>query len=91
MSLRMQDAHEQRLVEALKIVDAHGDVAPAHVDDPTTMLLRQTALQKDLIRWDTDRGRYVLTGVGRRRIIVRERPKSVGTVIPFPSSKVNSR
>ena len=33
------DALEKRLVEALKSVDAHGDVAPAHVHDPMTMLL----------------------------------------------------
>jgi hypothetical protein len=30
----MTDALEMRLIEALKKVDAHGDVAPAHVHDP---------------------------------------------------------
>jgi hypothetical protein len=30
----MIDALEKRLIEALKSVDAHGDVAPAHVHDP---------------------------------------------------------
>jgi len=38
----MTDAQEKRLIEALRKVDAHGDVAPAHVQDPMTMVLRQT-------------------------------------------------
>jgi hypothetical protein len=29
----------------LKSVDGHGDVAPAHVHDPMTMLLRGNAIQ----------------------------------------------
>lgn len=29
---------EKRLIEALKNVDAHGDVAPAGVHDPMTMV-----------------------------------------------------
>jgi hypothetical protein len=41
----MIDALEKRLIEALKSVDAHGDVAPAHVHDPMTMLLRENASQ----------------------------------------------
>jgi len=41
----MSDALEKRLIEALKSVDAHGDVAPAHVHDPMTMLLRENAIQ----------------------------------------------
>ena len=41
----MIDALEKRLIEALKSVDAHGDVAPAHVHDPMTMLLRENAIQ----------------------------------------------
>ena len=56
------DALEKRLVEALKSVDAHGDVAPAHVHDPMTMLLRENAVRANLMRWDDGRGRYVLTG-----------------------------
>ena len=40
----MIDALEKRLIEALKTVDAHGDVAPAHVHDPMTMLLRENAI-----------------------------------------------
>jgi len=52
------DALEQRLIEALKTVDAHGDVAPAHVHDPMTMLLRKNAIQANLTRWDDVRGRY---------------------------------
>jgi len=58
----MIDALEKRLIEALKSVDAHGDVAPAHVHDPMTMLLRENAFRANLIRWDDVRGRYVLTG-----------------------------
>ena len=47
----MTDAQEKRLIEALRKVDAHGDVAPAHVQDPMTMVLRQRAIQADLMRW----------------------------------------
>ena len=48
----MIDALEKRLIEALKSVDAHGDVAPAYVHDPMTMLLRENAVQANLMRWD---------------------------------------
>ena len=64
----MIDALEKRLIDALKKVDAHGDVAPAHVHDPMTMLLRENAVRADLMRWDDERGRFLLTGTGRRRI-----------------------
>jgi hypothetical protein len=60
----MTDAQEKRLIEALRKVDAHGDVAPAHVQDPMIMVLRQRAIQADLMRWDDSRGHYVLTGTG---------------------------
>jgi hypothetical protein len=63
----MMDPLEKRLIEALKSVDAHGDVAPAHVHDPMTMLLRENAIQGNLMRWDDVRARYLLTGTGRRR------------------------
>ncbi len=75
------DALEQKLVEALKRVDAHGDVAPAHVHDPMTVVLRENAVQANLVRWDEDRGRYVLTGTGRRRISASSRVP--GTVLSF--------
>ena len=77
----MIDALEKRLIEALKSVDAHGDVAPAHVHDPMTMVLRENAIQSNLMRWDDARGRYVLTGAGRRRISARAR--APGTVVSF--------
>jgi len=77
----MNDALEKRLVEALKRVDAHGDVAPAYVHDPMTILLRENAVQANLVRWDEDRGRYVLTGTGRRRISAGSRVP--GTVLSF--------
>lgn len=77
----MTDAHEKRLIEALKKVDAHGDVAPAHVQDPMTMVLRQRAIQGDLIRWDDNRGHYVLTGTGRSRISGRTHGQ--GAVVRF--------
>jgi hypothetical protein len=77
----MIDAPETRLIEALKSVDAHGDVAPAHVHDPMTMLLRENAIQANLVRWDDVRGRYVLTGTGRRRIGAGCR--APGTVVSF--------
>jgi hypothetical protein len=69
----MNDAQEKFLIEALQKVDALGDVAPAHVQDPMTMVLRQRAIQDDLMRWDDSRGRYVLTGTGRSRIAARNR------------------
>ena len=47
----MTDAQEKRLIEALRKVDAHGDVAPAHVQDPMNMVLRQRAIQADPMRW----------------------------------------
>ncbi|HMK88906.1 MAG TPA: hypothetical protein VK446_04635 [Methylocystis sp.] len=77
----MTDAHETRLVEALRKVDVHGDVAPPHVQDPMTMVLRQTAIQADLMRWDDSRGHYVLTGTGRNRITARNRQP--GSVLRF--------
>ena len=77
----MRDPLETRLIEALKSVDAHGDVAPAHAHDPMTMLLRENAIQAHLVRWDDVRGRYVLTGTGRRRISAGSR--TPGTVVSF--------
>jgi hypothetical protein len=71
--MAMIDAPEERLIEALKNVDAHGDVAPPHVNDPMTMVLRENAIQGNLMRWDDERYRYVLTGTGRRRISTRGR------------------
>ena len=77
----MIDALEKRLIEALKSVDAHGDVAPAHVHDPMTMLLRENAVRANLMRWDDVRGRYVLTGTGRRRI--SQGSRAPGAVVLF--------
>jgi hypothetical protein len=77
----MIDPLEARLIKALKSVDAHGDVAPPHVHDPMTMLLRENAIQAHLMRWDDVRGRYVLTGTGRRRISAGSR--APGTVVSF--------
>jgi hypothetical protein len=37
-----------------------------------TMLLRENALQANLMWWDDARDRYVLTGAGRRQIIARK-------------------
>jgi hypothetical protein len=84
----MIDALEKRLIEALKRVEAHGDVAPAHVHDPMTMLLRENAIQAHLMRWDDDRDGYVLTGTGRRRI--RARNRVPGTVVSFRKRSVDS-
>jgi hypothetical protein len=82
----MIDALEKRLIEALKSVDAHGDVAPSHVHDPMTMSLRENAIQAHLVRWDDVRGRYVLTGTGRRRI--GEGSRAPGTVVSFRKSGI---
>jgi hypothetical protein len=67
----MTESFGIKLVEALKKLDEFGDVAPAHVQDPTTMIIRQIAVQDDLMRWDSERGHYVLTLTGRRRIAAR--------------------
>ena len=72
---------ENRLIEALKNVDAHGDVAPPHVHDPMTMVLRGNAIQAHLMHWDDARGRFALTGAGRRRISARGR--APGTILSF--------
>src|SRR6516164_10428597 len=77
----MIDTLEKRLIEALKTVDAHGDVAPAHVHDPITMLLRENVVRANLVRWDEVRGRYVLTGTGRRRI--SQGSRAPGAVVSF--------
>ena len=77
----MTDAQEERLIEALTNVDAHGDVTLAHVQDPMTAVLRQRAVQADLMRWDDSRGHYVLTGTGRSRISARRR--APGIVVRF--------
>lgn len=77
----MTDAQETTLIEALKKVDAHGDIAPPYVQDPMTMALRQRAIAADLMRWDDSRGRYVLTGTGRSRISARNRAS--GAVLRF--------
>jgi hypothetical protein len=53
------------------------------------MLLRQKAVQADLMRWDDSCGRYVLTGTGRRRI--RERNHVSGIIIPFKPFKTRNR
>ena len=81
MKHMMIDGLEKRLIEALKSVDAHGDVAPAHVHDPMTMLLRENAVRANLMRWDSVRGRYVLTGTGRRRI--SQGSRAPGAVVSF--------
>ena len=77
----MTDAQEERLIEALTKVDVHGDVARAHAQDPMTAVLRQRAVQADLMRWDNSRGHYILTGTGRNRISARSR--APGVVIRF--------
>ena len=47
----MTDAQEERLIQALTKVDVHGDVARTHAQDPMTAVLRQRAVQPDLMRW----------------------------------------
>ena len=75
----MINGPEKKLIEALKNVDIHGDVAPPSVHDPMTMVLRENAINADLMRWDDGRDRYVLTGTGRRRISAEGRGS--GTVL----------
>ena len=80
------DSLEKKLIEALRSVDANGDVAPAHVHDPMTMLLRGNVVRDNLVRWDDLRGRYVLTGTGRRRITQGSRAS--GVVVSFRNRAV---
>jgi len=87
----MTETQENRLVEALRAVEQHGDVSPAVVHDPMSMVLRQQAVQGDLMRWDNDRGRYVLTGTGRTRIRARERGTGLGTLLRFPRGTHSSQ
>ncbi len=82
----MINGPEKRLIEALKNVDVHGDVAPPDVHDPMTMLLRENAIQAHLMRWDDARDRWVLTGTGRRRISARGRAS--GTIVSFRKREV---
>jgi hypothetical protein len=77
----MTESFGEKLVAALKKLDEFGDVAPPHVQDPTTMIIRQIAVQDDLMRWDSDRGHYVLTLTGRRRIAGR--PNHSASVLRF--------
>ena len=82
----MTNGPENSLIEALKKVDAHGDVAPPHVHDPMIMVLRENAIQGNLMRWDDTRGRYALTGAGHRRI--SERGRAPGTILSFSKRDV---
>ena len=77
----MVQTPEARLVEALKSVDAYGDVSPRADHDPMTVALRQKAVNGNLIRWDDTRARFVLTGTGRSRITARTRTS--GSVVQF--------
>jgi len=77
----MAETPENQPIEALKKVNVYGDIAPPHVQDPMTMVLRQNAIQADLIRWDDSRARFVLTGTGRNRIKARSR--SSGKILRF--------
>ena len=81
MQVTMIDAPESKLIEALKRVDAHGDVAPYEVHDPMTMLMRENAVQANLVRWDDAQECYVLTSEGHRRINARSRIRYA--VLPF--------
>src|SRR5271163_2858708 len=85
----MTNGSEKRLIEALSKVDVHGDVAPPHVHDPMTMVLRENAVQAHLVRWDDTRGRYALTGAGRRRI--SESGRAPGTILSFRKRDVVRR
>jgi hypothetical protein len=79
----MTDSFRDKLIEWLKKLDEFGDVAPAHVQDPTTMIIRQVAIQDDLMRWDSDRGHYVLTQTGRRRIVAARNSHPGASVLRF--------
>lgn len=79
----MTDSSETKLIEALQKVETFGDVAPAHVHDPSSMIMRQIAERASLIRWDDEQARYVLTLAGRRRMTARRR--APGLVLRFPT------
>jgi hypothetical protein len=79
----MTNDPEKRLIEALKNVDAHGDVAPPHVHDPMTMALRGNAVRTHLTHWDDARGRYAPTDAGCRQI--RAGGRALGTILSLGS------
>jgi len=54
---------------------------PSRLSIPIVSVLRQNAIQADLIRWDDSRGRFVLTGTGRNRITARSRTS--GKILRF--------
>jgi hypothetical protein len=47
----MTEKLEAQIIEAFKKADVFGDIAPDHGRDPMTMILRERALQDDLMRW----------------------------------------
>src|SRR4029077_11037254 len=77
---------EKRLIEALKNVDAHGDVAPHHVHDPMTMVLRGNAIQA-VYRASKAALNTMMRSVGARQR-GSSRPTNKRTLIarPIPSS-----
>ena len=84
--MAMTDALEEKLIKALQHVDAHGDVAPYDVHDPMTMLMREKAVQTNLVRWDDVHECYVLTSAGQGRISART--QDPGAVISFKKRHV---
>ena len=74
--LEVDMATVRATLETNALAPSYGDIAPPHVQDPMTMVLRQNAIPADLIRWDDSRAKSVLTGTGRNRITARSRTSS---------------
>jgi hypothetical protein len=80
----------------LKNVDEHGDVAPAHVHDPMTMVLRGNAIQavyrtskaalNTMMRSVGARQRGSSRPTNKRTLIARPVPSSGSYAIAHPSS-----
>ncbi len=52
--------------------------------DPATVALRSRLVREHLVRFDDERGSYVLTQTGRQRLALRRTPAPPpGTVTPF--------
>jgi hypothetical protein len=85
----MMISSEAKLIEALKRVEQVGDVAPGRADDPSTMILRHTAIRDDLIRWDPDSCTYYLTTSGLARLHREGRPSA--TIMCLPTERKRAR
>ncbi|GEM_PF-3694074 len=85
----MTHSFEAKLLEALRQIERTGDLGTGRADDPTSMILRQTALRDDLIRWDLETGAYYLTTTGNARLHRGTHPTA--TLLRLPTERRRTR